>query len=530
MRLNFPVQVRFLLGPAGSGKTFRCFAEMRAELAKSPDGPPLIFIAPKQATFQIERQLLDGEAISGFTRLHVLSFDRLAQFVFENLHVAPPRLLSAEGRLMVLRALLRQHDGELKLLRGSARRVGFAQEVAGQLAELQQHQFSPTRLRALAGNEKLRHELRDKLHDLALLQEKYSDWLKAHDLQDADQLLDFAITALNSHRNVAKGHSSFVIQHLWLDGFAEMTPQEHALLAAIVPFCQNATLAFCLETEPTPPVSWLSIWSAIGKTLLRSREQLAALPGIQVETEILRRSPKKNRFAKDSALAALEEGWALPVASQFETGNWKSQITVTACANPEAEAVFAARELLKFVRAGNRFRDCAVLVRNLKSYHQPLAQVFRRYGIPFFLDRRESVAHHPLAELTRNALRTIAGDWELEDWFAALKAGFTAVPETDLDRLENMALEFGWRGKKWLEPLPEEHCERLRQRIIPPFENFYAQIEAAKICADRRATRRGHPRIVGRFGGRSPRLNNGVRRKQRHPRFRAPFVTARNRF
>ena len=53
---------------------------------------------------------------------------------------------------------------------------------------------------------------------------------------------------------------------------------------------------------------------------------------------------------------------------------------------------------------GNRFRDCAVLVRNLDSYHKPLARVFRRYGIPFFLDRRESVAHHPLAELTRSAL------------------------------------------------------------------------------------------------------------------------------
>jgi ATP-dependent helicase/nuclease subunit B len=476
------VLVRFLLGPAGSGKTFRCLAEMRAALARSPDGPPLIFIAPKQATFQIERQLLDGETISGFTRLHVLSFDRLAQFVFENLHVAPPRLLSAEGRLMVLRALLRRHDGELKLLRGSARRVGFAQEVAGQLAELQQHQFSPARLRALVANENLRRDLRDKLHDLALLQEKYSDWLKRHDLQDVNYLLDFAVAALHSHLNTRKAHSSFVIQNLWLDGFAEMTPQEHALLAALMPYCQNATVAFCLETEPTPPVSWLSIWSAIGNTFLRCRERLTVLPEVKVETEILRRAPKKNRFAKDSALAALEEGWALPVTNEFEAGNTKSQISITACANPEAEAVFAARELLKFVRAGNRFRDCAVLVRNLKNYHQPLAQVFRRYGIPFFLDRRESVAHHPLAELTRSALRTVANDWKSEDWFAALKAGFTPLPDTDIDRLENMALEFGWRGKKWLEPLPDESCERLRQRILPPFEGFYAQLKGHKLA------------------------------------------------
>jgi len=463
------VQARFLLGPAGSGKTFRCLAEIRAALARSPEGPPLVFLAPKQATFQLERQLLDGRTISGFTRLHVLSFDRLAGFILEHLRLAPPRLLSGEGRLMVLRALLRRHDGELKLLSGSARRTGFAQELGGQLAELQQQQFGPARLRALAADEHLRPELRGKLHDLALLLEKYHEWLAQHDLRDANDLLDLVTARL---RPAAAGAAPLAIEHLWLDGFAEMTPQEHALLAAIAPFCRSATLAFCLETEPAPSASWLSIWSAIGKTYLRCREQLAALPGCEMRTEILERVPGKNRFVENSALALLEAGWALPVAADLDPGDLKTQLSVTACASPEAEAVFAARELLDFVRAGHRFRDCAVLVRDLQPYHQLLARVFRRYGIPFFLDRRESVTHHPLAELTRSALRTVAFDWRHDDWFAALKTGFAPLPETDLDHLENTALEYGWRGGKWREPLPDETCERLRRQIFPPFEQL----------------------------------------------------------
>ena len=481
------MQVRFLLGPAGSGKTFRCLAEVRAALAQSPDGPPLIFLAPKQATYQLERQLLVTGEISGFTRLQILSFDRLAQFVLEKLRVAPPRLLSAEGRLMVLRALLRQHDGTLKLLRGSARRPGFALELGTLLAELQQQQFGPARLRALAADETLRRELRDKLHDLALLSEKYADWLREHDLQDSNCLLDFAAETLRSQNSIR--HSSFAIQNLWLDGFAEMTPQELALLAAVVPCCGRATLAFCLETEPTPPASWLSIWSAIGKTFQRCREQLAALPGCQVETEPLQRVAGRNRFSENSDLATLEASWALPVAtperrtpirpgSEHADSEIGAPISVTACANPEAEATLAAREILKCVRAGRRFRDCAVLVRDLENYHRPLARIFRRYEIPFFLDRRESVAHHPLAELTRNALRTVAGDWQHDDWFAALKTGFSPVAETDLDRLENAALEFGWRGKKWREPLPDDNFERLHQILFPPFEKLRAQIAA----------------------------------------------------
>ena len=56
------MRIRFLLGPAGSGKTHRCVSEIRAALQENPEGPPLILLAPKQATFQLERQVLaDGE-------------------------------------------------------------------------------------------------------------------------------------------------------------------------------------------------------------------------------------------------------------------------------------------------------------------------------------------------------------------------------------------------------------------------------------------------------------------------------------
>ena len=156
----------------------------------------------------------------------------------------------------------------------------------------------------------------------------------------------------------------------------------------------------------------------------------------------------------------------------------------SSCANPDAETAFAAREILKFVRAGNRFRDCAVLVRDLGNYHKPLARAFRRYGIPFFLDRRESVAHHPLAELTRSALRTISFDWQHNDLFAALKAGFFPVEESGIDRLENTALEFGWHGKKWREPLPDEFLERIRKTILPPFEVFSARLGKTSLKPD----------------------------------------------
>jgi ATP-dependent helicase/nuclease subunit B len=479
------VQARFLLGPAGSGKTFRCLAEIRAALKKNPEGAPLIFLAPKQATFQLERQLLADPSLNGYTRLQISSFERLAQFVFEKLNVTPPEQLNDEGRVMILRALLMRHERELRLFSKSARRPGFARQLSQLLGELQQHQFTPAKLRELAQREHLRRELRDKLHDVALLHEAYANWLAEHELQDVNRLLDFATDALRSQSTTPS--LRLTVQHLWLDGFAEMTPQELDLLAAVLPFCESATLAFCLDESGANEKenSWLSIWNVVGKSFQQCRQRIKNLPDCEIETEILPRDLGKNRFAKNPELASLEKNWAQPNHNPASgIRHPASSIHLAACANPEAEAVFAAREILKFVRAGNRFRDCAVLVRSLDGYHKPLARVFRRYEIPCFFDRPESAAHHPLAELTRSALRMAAFEWENEDWFAALKTGLI-LPDKDetleeldnkIDLLENAALEFGWRGKKWQEPLPDKTFERFRKKILPPFEDFYVRL------------------------------------------------------
>ena len=108
---------------------------------------------------------------------------------------------------MVLRALLMRHEDELKLFRPSARRPGFAQQLSQLLGELQQHQFTPAKLRALSARPDLRRELQDKLHDLALLFEAYTNWLAENELQDGNRLLDAATDALREIGVAASGRA-----------------------------------------------------------------------------------------------------------------------------------------------------------------------------------------------------------------------------------------------------------------------------------------------------------------------------------
>ncbi len=466
------MQTRFLLGPAGSGKTFRCLAEIRRELIASPDGPPLLLLAPKQATFQLERQLLAAPDLHGYTRLHILSFERLADFVLTNLGVTTRALLAEEGRVMVLRALLLKKQSELKVFRASARLAGFAQQLSLLLRDLQRHQISPRRLGELS-RAATTPALRDKLHDLALMAQAYADWLQHHQLQDAANLLDVARDALNHEGKLRR--AAVFIQQMWLDGFAEMTPQEVALLAALLPHCGQATLAFCLESEPTAPPSWLSTWSVVAQTFRRCHAALTALPEVNITVEKLSNSASPGRFAAAPALQQLEANWSRPGASAAARHE-DSAIRLVTCADAETEVICAAREILRHVHAGGRYRDCAVILRALPSHQAALERTFRRYEIPFFLDTRESVAHHPLAELTRFALRTVAYHWRHDDWFGALKTGLVSGTETEIDRLENLALARGWEGNVWHQPLvvPDNESlaarvEALRQKIIPPF-------------------------------------------------------------
>lgn len=477
--------VEFLIGGAGSGKTYTCLEQVVRALAV-PEGPRLLWIAPKQFTFQLEREVL-ACGVRGFTRLEILPFDRVARRVLGDLNLPVRDVLSEDGRVMVLHAILLEAAPTLEVFGPSARAPGFASQLSQVLRELSQGGISLERLRKLGQSSHPTEGLSGKLRDLARLRERYQDWLGQHGLRDPDDLLGRAAEAVSRAR--AMGRPTPRFSGLWLDGFAEMTVPELELLAALLPECDQATLAFCLDQIPAPDrIS--ALWSVTAGTYLRCVERIQAM-GLSATVRMLpEEGGSPPRFRDAAVLASLANGWAgrrnvagddrgvggagMVVAGQATEGRRGPEadqntarpqpgptttpqcgngggVTLVECADPEAEALLAVRLINRHVRQdGGRYREISVIVRRFEGYGDVVQRAFRRHGIPYFADHREPMGHHPVVELTRSALRMAAHGWAHEDWMGALKSGLVVADPGFVDQLENAALAHGLRGEEWM--------------------------------------------------------------------------------
>jgi len=273
----------------------------------------------------------------------ILSFERLAHFIFAALGKPSPDMLDDEGRVMVLRGLLAKKRNDLKLFRASARLTGFARQLSLVLRELQRHQQTPESLRDLAARVRDNQGLACKLHDLAALLQHYLDWLKAHQLQDADCLLAAATEALGYPKaeirsgvegQVSRGEGrespkvrspkSEVPEHATRTAtrlpplrslgrwFRRDFTSELELLAALLPYCDNATVTFCLRPGAQREAFLAVKLVVVRKSFEDCRKRLGGLPDADAAVEVLPRHPTQSRFINNPVLAHLERHWSDP--------------------------------------------------------------------------------------------------------------------------------------------------------------------------------------------------------------------------
>lgn len=451
------MKLTFLLGRAGTGKTHYSLQAMRTGLLQHADGPPLIFLTPEQGTFQMERALLAHMDVKATHRAQVLSFQRLAARVLQETGGGARPLLGELGKRMVLRAIIQDHASELKLFRRAAGQPGFVDKLAQTLTELRQYRCSPDMLAAQA--EKADDDepvLGAKLHDLSIVYSAFAAYVE-DEFTDPDDVLNIVAENIAMSEQL-RGAT------VWVDGFAGFTPQEFAVLRGLWRVADHMYCALCIDpravgAEPTATAQQTmdgDLFAPTRETYFRLLD-MAREDRVSVARPIVFDGRRPPRFASAPQLSHLEKYLFRRPGKPFsgaDAGD-ANEVRIVAAPGARAEVEAAAREIVRVCRdKGWRYRDVAVIVRDLTPYEDLVAAVFQHYGIPHFIDSRRDLSHHPLTELVRSVMEAYAGGWHTEAVVRCLKTDFFPVERTDVDLLENYALEHGIDGAGWLTRRP----------------------------------------------------------------------------
>lgn len=445
------MRLDIVTGRAGAGKTAGCLGQISREMAGRPLGPPLLMLVPEQASFQTEEQLARATGAGGFMRCQVLGFRRLAYRVLQETGGGGRIPLGETGKRMILRRMLENRRHELRIFQRAAGLPGFVDQLAGTLGEMKIYRVGPDDLqRALTvlpgSGEGV--GLEQKLHDLLVLFNDFEDFTRGR-FTDPDDYLTLAAKQmrLSGWLNDAQ---------VWVDGFTGFTPQEYDLLAALIRRSAGVTVALCLpaegtEREPAETDPFYPVWETYN-----TLENLAARENVPVN-HIPLSGGRRRRFVSPGP-AHLEEFY---FRQQIVPGEDRG-VQIMAAADRRAEAEGIAREMIRLCRdRGYRWRDMVVLLRDVDLYAGLIASVFSDYGIPFFLDHKRTVLHHPLVELIRAALETVCGNWPYDPVFRYLKTDLAPVTREEADRLENYVLAHGIRGGRWTDGRPWQYRRRL---------------------------------------------------------------------
>jgi ATP-dependent helicase/nuclease subunit B len=474
------MSVQFLPARAGTGKTHWCLESIADSLRSDPLGPAIYWILPRQATFQAQRQLACTTGLNGYFRARILSFEDLGRQVLSECGGSATAEVSELGRRIILGHLLRKNQDDLIFFRHVARHPGVAAELDATFAELDRCAVSPVDLQTR--QEKFSDPtLNDKLHDLALIFGAYEKFL-GQDRIDPIRRFAEALAAIGRCPSLRGAE-------VYVDSFYDFSLHERQVLTAVAKTCKSMFVTMLVDPEnpgisdPHHQPDDLSLFYRTEKAYQKLYFALAE-EGVRIDQPLHLKSP--GRF-QNPDLKTLER-WEKSDPPQPATGG----VRWTDAYDRRAEVDAAARWITQLAAHGYRYRDIAVLMRSEDDYHQLIDASFHEHGIPFFIDRRRTAAHHPLLRLIRAALAVALTRWAHEPVMAFLKTGLAGLDSSQTDALENYVLQHGIHHTAWIDgkpwtatlPTPEDSddpdaesidaqkIQTLRQRLVDRLLTF----------------------------------------------------------
>jgi ATP-dependent helicase/nuclease subunit B len=433
------MSLQFIIGNSGAGKSYYSYQTIIEESIRNPQTTYYV-IVPEQFTMQTQKTLVELHPGGGILNIDILSFERLAYRVFEEVGGDNRKLLEETGKSMVLKRIVQSEEKNLVYLKTQMKKPGYLNEMKSLISEFMQYDIREEELEEMIADASDKKLLELKLKDARTLYRAFRSYLEGN-YMTGEEVLDVLLKALPLSEKM-KGSV------LLLDGFTGFTPIQNKVVRELLILCSKVYVTVTMDVREDP--------FALGKPhqlFYMSRKMVHTLLELTKEIEDpVRIAPgPKGRFQNAPALQFLEQHLFRYRRASYDKE--QEEIQIFCASSPRRELEETARRMTRYVREkGYRYGEMAVITGNLEAYGSVARQVFAQAGIPCFLDEKHSVLMNPFVEYLRSAVEMVVSGFTYETVFRYLRCGMSSLTREEVDRLENYVLALGICGyKKWAE-------------------------------------------------------------------------------
>lgn len=429
------MELNAYIGRAGTGKSKAIIEEIKEKMKQDPLGDPIVLIAPTQNTFQLEQAFVNDKTLNGSLRTEVLHFERLGYRVFQEVGGLMEQQLSKAGTEMMIYDIIQQHQSELRLYQSQVKYYGFSEKLYEQIQDFKKYAVSPQQLEMYIAENNLQTRTKHKLQDIALVYKHLEDRINGEYVSTEDSLQRF-IEMMDQSEWLKRAE-------IYIDGFHNFSTLEYQIIQSLVKYAKKVTIVLTTDGDR----DLFSLFRKPSESLTHI-EEIANNLNIQLHS---RQFLDVQRFIHND-LKHLEQNFN---ALQFEPIPTEGNVEILEASGMREEINEVARRILRENREqGRRFQDIAILYRD-ESYAYLMESILPQYDIPYNIDVKSSMTHHPIMEMIRSLIEVIQTGWQFDPLMRLFKTNILTKKFKDsqylIDILENFVLERGIYGKRWID-------------------------------------------------------------------------------
>ena len=209
------MSLQFIIGNSGAGKSYAAYQNVIREASRNPINMYYV-IVPEQFTMQTQKTLVEMHPQKGILNIDVLSFERLAYRIFEEVGGDTRKVLEETGKNMVIQKLVQMNQKKLVYLKNQMKKPGYLDEVKSLISEFMQYEVHEEEMDKMINDAEDKPLLQMKLKDVSVLYQAFREYLSDH-FMTSEEVLEVLAKEIPFSRKL---RGSTVI----LDGYTGFTP------------------------------------------------------------------------------------------------------------------------------------------------------------------------------------------------------------------------------------------------------------------------------------------------------------------